>query len=223
MSLEINRFPSSRFFKKRRLSPVFIFIGINSLVFLAWGYSNYNLSTYYFMRSNFLVSWTSLTDGRIWTLVTSAFSHNMLWHFLINMFVLANFGPIVERILGRYHFIKFYFGAALISSLCHSIVSAFIIGDPSLPALGASGALSGLILIFSMVFPRERILIMGILPIPAFWGALLFVGLDIWGLVAQAEGGGLPIGHGAHLGGAFTGILYYLFVLRRRIGHVGFQ
>ncbi len=47
-------------------------------------------------------------------------------------------------------------------------------------------------------------------------GAFLFIGLDVWGLVAQSGGGGLPIGHGAHLGGAITGIIYYLLFLKPR-------
>ena len=84
-------------------------------------------------------------------------------------------------------------------------------------ALGASGAIAGLVLVFSLIFPREKILLMGIIPVPALFGALAFVGLDLWGLTAQAHGGGLPIGHGAHLGGALTGMLYYVFFLRRRI------
>jgi membrane associated rhomboid family serine protease len=54
-------------------------------------------------------------------------------------------------------------------------------------------------------------------------GALAFIGLDVWGLIAQAEGGGLPIGHGAHLGGAFTGILYYFLFLRGRIPRGGYD
>ncbi|MCB0356276.1 MAG: hypothetical protein KDD40_04675, partial [Bdellovibrionales bacterium] len=54
-----------------------------------------------------------------------------------------------------------------------------------------------------------------ILPVPAIFGALAFVGLDLWGLYTQTQGGGLPIGHGAHLGGAFTGICYY-FILRHQ-------
>lgn len=67
------------------------------------------------------------------------------------------------------------------------------------------------------MFPREKILLFGIIPLPAIVGALAFIGLDIWGVVAQAGGGGLPIGHGAHLGGAITGIIYYLLYLRPRL------
>lgn len=169
------------------------------------------------MEQNFLVSWDGLRDGRYWTLWTSAFSHNLLFHILINMFVLNSFGSLLEQVLGSWTFLKFYFLAAAISSLTHGVVSAFVLSQPELPALGASGAVAGLVLLFSFMFPREKILIFGFIPIPALWGALVFVGLDLWGLFAQAEGGGLPIGHGAHLGGAFTGILFYFFSVRRRL------
>ena len=167
------------------------------------------------MAKNFFVSWSSLADGRYWTLLTSVFSHNSFLHLFVNMFVLMNFGPIVERVLGPRRFFKFYMVAGVISSFSHAAVSAFLIGDPAIPALGASGAISGIIMLFSAMFPREKILLFGLIPVPAAIGAVLFVGIDIWGLIAQAEGGGLSIGHGAHLGGAFTGLVYF-FILRNR-------
>jgi hypothetical protein len=49
---------------------------------------------------------------------------------------------------------------------------------------------------------------------PALGGVLLFVGFDIWGLIAQGQGGGLPIGHGAHLGGALAGALFWWLQMR---------
>lgn len=164
--------------------------------------------------NHFLVSWDSLIFGRPWTLITSVFSHNMFLHFFMNMFVLNSFGTILERILGSWRFVKIYFVAGAFSSFCHAFVSAWILHQPDLPALGASGAVSAIIILFSLMFPREKILLFAIIPIPAILGAILFIGLDIWGLVAQAEGGGLPIGHGAHLGGALAGIVYYLLYLR---------
>jgi membrane associated rhomboid family serine protease len=141
----------------------------------------------------------------------------MFLHFFMNMYVLSSFGPIVERLLGSFRFFGFYLSAGIVSSLSHSLVSAYILREPDLPALGASGAIAGVILLFSMLFPRQKILIFGLIPIPAVWGAFLFIGLDLWGLMAQAGGGGLPIGHGAHLGGAFTGIFYYYFFLRPKL------
>ena len=169
------------------------------------------------MARHFLVSWIALEEGRFWVLVTSAFSHFNFLHFFINMYVLMSFGGFMEKALGRLRFLSFYLLAGIVGSLGHSVVSNFYLHQPEQPALGASGALAGIILLFSLLFPKEKLLIFGFIPIPALFGALLFIGLDIWGLVAQSDGGGLPIGHGAHLGGAFTGIVYFLFFLRPRI------
>jgi membrane associated rhomboid family serine protease len=195
--------------KWARAIPVIVVSNI--LVFLLW---NTGGSESQFMIDHFLVSWTGLSQGRFWTLITSVFSHNALWHLLLNMYVLSGFGSVVERILGTGRFLKLYLIAGLLSSLCHTLVSNFLLNQPDLPALGASGAISAVILFFSLMYPRQKVLILGLIPIPAFWGAVLFIGLDIWGLIAQTEGGGLPIGHGAHLGGALTGIIYYFLFCR---------
>jgi membrane associated rhomboid family serine protease len=190
---------------------VLIFLIINAAVFAAWLW--YGGSP--FMVDNFLVSWDGLAAGRWWTLLTSEFSHVWFLHFFINMYVLASFGPIVEYTIGSQRFFSFYIAAAVIASLSHAAVSNYIIGQPGIPALGASGAISGVILLFSFLYPRARLLLFGIIPMPAIFGALLFVGLDVIGLIAQSTGGGLPIGHGAHLGGAATGVLYYLLLISR--------
>lgn len=198
----------------RRLAVPTIIV-LNVLVFFAWLYPSENVVE--FMIQNFLVSWTGLSEGRYWTLLTSAFSHNMFWHIFINMFVLQNFGSVLEQLIGSKAFLKFYLVAAVFSSFCHAFVSAWILHEPDIPALGASGAVSGLILVFSLVFPKEKILVLGLIPVPAIFGALLFIGLDVWGLIAQAGGGGLPIGHGAHLGGALAGIIYFFGYLKPRL------
>lgn len=190
---------------------VLVILAINTCVFVAW----LVLGQSPFMVENFLVSWDALVAGRTWTLLTSEFSHLWFLHFFINMYVLASFGPIVENTIGSGRFLSFYLVAAVVASLAHAVVSAYLMGRPELPALGASGAISGVILLFSFLYPRARILLFGIIPMPALFGAFLFVGLDIIGLIAQSGGGGLPIGHGAHLGGAATGALYYWIVIRR--------
>lgn len=189
-------------------------LALNAAVFVFWNYSS--AVTPEFMQTHFLVSWEALLAGRHHTLVTSVFSHNQFFHFLLNMLVLHSFGAIMQNTLGTLRFLFFYFSAGVFSSLAHAIVSAVLLDDASLPALGASGALSGLILLFSLIYPREKLLFFGLVPMPAIFGALLFIGIDIWGLTAQASGGGLPIGHGAHLGGSFIGLVYYLFFYRRR-------
>jgi membrane associated rhomboid family serine protease len=202
---------------RRLIIPIIILL--NVLVFICWQIPDYQD----FMLENFTVSWTLLEQGRYWTLLTSVFSHNMLMHILINMLVLQSFGTIMAAVLGTRRFLAFYLVAGMVASFSHAFVSAFIVGNPDIPAVGASGAIAGLVLVFSLMFPREKILLFFIIPLPAMVGALAFIGLDIWGLIAQAEGGGLPIGHGAHLGGAFTGILYYFLFLRGRIPRGGYD
>jgi membrane associated rhomboid family serine protease len=196
----------------RRPLIVPLILAVNVAVFLLW----FSASRLEFMVDNFTVSWEGLEQGRYWILLTAVFSHNLFFHILINMFVLNSFGSVIEEALGSFRFLRFYLVAGIISSLTHALVSAFIIHEPQMRAVGASGAISGLVLLFSLMFPREKLLLFGLIPVPALIGALAFIGLDIWGLVAQAGGGGLPIGHGAHLGGALTGIIYYFMILRRR-------
>ena len=197
-----------------RTPAVSVIIGINVLVFLAWQAASVLPNLENFMVVNFLVSTSRLMHGYLWTLVTAAFSHNELWHVAINMFVLWSFGTVLERLWGTRIFVIFYLVAAVASSLTHCAVSSLIMGNGDIPALGASGAVSGLLLAYALYFPRHKILLFGVIPVPALAGVLAFVGIDLWGLVAQSRGGGLPIGHGAHLGGALAGALMYFFWLR---------
>lgn len=201
----MNRFFSSFF--------VTLILGINIAVYIAWqGYVDRE-----FMMANFLVSYDHLREGRWWVLLTSVFSHNWFLHFLLNMMVLSNFGRLIEVVIGHLPFIMFYLVAGVVASLSHVFVSALILHEPQMAALGASGAISGLVLVFALMFRKEKIYLLGILPMPALVGALAFIGLDLWGLFAQAKGGGLPIGHGAHLGGAFAGVVFFFVYIRPRM------
>jgi membrane associated rhomboid family serine protease len=200
-------------FRTHRSIVVPAIVAINAAVFVSWHVS---AEMQKFMLKNFTVSWRDISQGHYWVLLTSVFSHNMLWHILINMMVLLSFGPPLERILGHARFLAFYLAAGILSSLSHALVSYQVLGAPDLPALGASGAIAGVILVFALVFPKEKILLFAIIPLPAIVGALGFIAIDIWGLTAQAGGGGLPIGHGAHLGGAFTGVLCFLWWRTRK-------
>jgi len=199
-----------------RAKVVATLVGANIVVFLLWQAARTQPDLQVFMVRNFLVSAVHVANGRWWTLITSAFSHFELWHIALNMIVLWSFGTLLERILGWRSFLGLYMVSAVVASVSHCLVSALLLGKPAQAALGASGAVSAVLLVFALLFPREKILIFGIIPIPALVGALLFIGLDVFGLMAQRAGGGLPIGHGAHLGGALTGFLYWAFVLRQR-------
>lgn len=195
---------------------VTITIGINLVVFVLWQLAKESESIALFMIDNFLVSWTGMMDGRVWTLVTSAYSHMDLMHVLVNMFVLWSFGTALERLWGRRTFIQFYLICSVVGSLAHAVASAWIIGAPEIPALGASGAVCGLLMAFALHFPKSRILLFGIVPIPALVGVIGLVAFDAWGLINQSNGGGFGIGHAAHLGGGLAGGLFWLGNLQKR-------
>ena len=138
------------------------------------------------------------------------------WHLAINMFVLWSFSIVLEQLWGSRVFVAFYLTTGVVGSACHCLASACVMDEPGIPALGASGAVAGLLLAYAFHYPRNKILLFGIVPMPAIVGVLAFVGIDIWGLIAQSKGGGFSIGHGAHLGGALAGGLIWLFYLRTR-------
>jgi len=200
----------------RRPIAVPVIIAINVVVFLAWQAVRVDQSLEQVMAGNFLVSTSHLLQGHWWTLVTAAFSHIDFWHIAINMFVLWSFGTALERLWGTRIFVIFYLVASVVASASHCFVSSVLMGNPNIPALGASGAVSGLLLAFALLFPKHKILVFGVIPMPALVGALAFVAIDLWGLFAQSQGGGLPIGHGAHLGGALCGLLFWASYLRTR-------
>lgn len=165
-----------------------------------------------FMINNFLVSTDLVLQGRVWTLITSVFSHNLPIHLLINMLVFFSFARVMERILGPKRFLTLYFIAGIMGSLAHCFTSSIIINNSNLPALGASGAISGILVFFSLMFPKQLIYIFGLVPIPAIVGTIIFVSLDLVGLFTQAAGSAVPIGHGAHLGGALAGFIYFRYL-----------
>ncbi|MBA2404503.1 MAG: rhomboid family intramembrane serine protease [Bdellovibrionales bacterium] len=189
-------------------------VKLNIIVFLLWNfYGRFNPE---FMMSHFLVSGEALNQGRIWTLVTSVFSHTLLMHILLNMFVFYNFGVVIERVLGSKRFFWFFILAGVAGSLSHCLVSIFLLQQPQLAALGASGAVSGIVLLFALLFPHEKIYILGFIPAPAIWAAMLITGIDLWGLISQTKGSASPIGYGAHLGGAISALIYYASAHRPR-------
>jgi membrane associated rhomboid family serine protease len=201
----------------RLLAPtVTITIAINLVVFVLWQFAQDSENVAIFMIKNFLVSWTGVLDGSVWTVVTSAYSHMDLMHLLINMFVLWSFGVALERLWGRRTFIQFYMICSIVGSLAHCMASAWILDGPQIPALGASGAVCGLLMAFALHFPRSRILLLGIVPVPAMVGVIGLVAFDVWGLINQSKGGGFGIGHAAHLGGGLAGGLFWFGYLRQR-------
>jgi membrane associated rhomboid family serine protease len=190
-----------------RLTVVNVILGLNVFIFLVWMTGAVPAP---FMTEHFVVSWNHLAAGRWWVLVTALFSHVMIIHLVINMVVLLSFGAPLEQAMGSGRFLAFYLAAGVTGCLAHAVALQFLMGTPAQAACGASASLVAVLMLFALAFPKEQVLLFFVIPLPAIAAALAFVALDVYGLVYQTGGGGLPIGHGAHLGGALIGIVYFL-------------
>lgn len=148
--------------------------------------------------NNALVLVPGLLLVRPWTILSYMFLHGGLGHLFFNMLALFFFGPRVEMRLGSRHFLILY----LVSGITGALLS--LLFSPWAAIVGASGAVFGVLLAFAMYWPRDTILIWGIIPIEARWLVAGMTALALFGGFTGAQGG---IAHFAHLGGFLGGFL----------------
>ena len=153
-----------------------------------------------------LVLVPALIPMQPWTLITYMFLHGGLGHIGFNMLALYFFGSRVEARLGGRHFILLY----LISGIAGGLLS--LVFTPYAPIIGASGAVFGVSFAFAYFWPRDRILIWGVLPVEARWLVVFYAGMDLFGGITGSRTG---VAHFAHLGG-FVGAWVYLWWMNRR-------
>ena len=141
--------------------------------------------------------------ARPWTPFTYMFVHAGFGHIFFNMLSLFFFGPRLEERLGSGHFLALYFTSGLTGALLSFLTpTAFIVG--------ASAATFGVQLGFARYWPRDRILIWGVMPIEARW---LVVLMTLVSLRGGFSGGG-NVAHWAHLGG-YLGAAVFLVIMDR--------
>ena len=145
-------------------------------------------------------------------LISSGFIHAGIGHLFLNMFVLFFFGMVLERSIGREHFIALYLSALVISSL----PSLFQHRDnPEFATVGASGAVEGVLFGFILLFPLDPIYIMFIpFGIPAIIFGALFL---IYSVFASKREG--RVNHEAHIAGALWGFLYLIIFVPNTVDH----
>ena len=164
-----------------------------------------------------------------WQPVTHMFVHYDFWHILFNMYTLVMFGMIVERVLGTRRFLILYFvaglGAAALQTFAEWLsVFVFGVGNLSL-AMGASGAIYGVLVAFAMLYPQARLtLLFPPVTLDAKWMVLIFIGIELflgftgpqWALKhASNPETQVSIAHFAHLGGALFGFLLVWYWRKR--------
>ena len=147
------------------------------------------------------------SNSEWYRLVSGGFLHGGIAHLAFNMISLYFFGPVLEIILGPVNFLIMYFGALIVA---HGFLYAKYKDDPTYVAVGASGAISGVIFGFCLFFPFEKIYLFLIpIGIPAFLFAIGFAGYSYWAS-NQPPGSGIfgRVAHEAHLGGAVGGLIF---------------
>ena len=151
----------------------------------------------FFEDNNFWIA--PIREGRQWwRFVTSAFLHVNGTHLFINMFVLWEFGRVLERSLGEATFLVIYAGSLLAGNMWEYVDKR---DKPDYRAVGASGATSGVVLSFSMLAPFAMLGLFFIIPMWAIVAALLFISVSF--ILSRRPD--TMIAHGAHLGGALAG------------------
>jgi membrane associated rhomboid family serine protease len=158
-----------------------------------------------------------LEDGQWYRLLTAGFIHTGWWHLLFNIITLYFFGPEIERILGTLKFVLLYLGAEMAA---HCLTLYLHRDTPGYAAVGASGAISGVIFGYCLFYPFNKLYVFFIpVGIPAVIFAVLFVVLSI--SAAQQEGSGIlgRVAHEAHLGGAVGGLLLTMLLEPRVVAH----
>ena len=154
-----------------------------------------------------------LKRGQLWRLVTYAFCHDRygVWHLLINMLFLYWFGTRLEQMYGSKEFCLFYFASAVVAGAAFLALDYYT-GSPA-RAIGASGAVWGLVALYVVHHPYERINIYGLFPIEIRWLALFYLVFDLHPVLLALSGDGFVAGggvaHAAHVGGAAFGFVYF--------------
>lgn len=156
------------------------------------------------------------------TLLTSMFMHGSWMHLLGNMLFLWIFGDNVENALGKIRYLAFYLVTGVIASLAH-VFSTFAFGDnPFIPSLGASGAISGVLGGYLLLFPRKqvRVIMMRMLTsVPAIVAIGLWFVLQLiqaFGVISAGPRASGGVAFMAHVGGFVAGlVLVKIFAMGR--------
>jgi hypothetical protein len=158
---------------------------------------------------------------RFYPFITSQFLHGGWMHIIGNMWFLWIFGDNIEDRLGHFKFILFY----LLCGVAAGIAQVYTNPSSSVPTVGASGAIAGVMGAYTILYPRAKVLTLFVffffirfIEVPAF----IFLG--VWFLIQFLSGaatmaaGGAPVGVAwwAHIGGFVIGIILVLFLPKKK-------
>lgn len=149
------------------------------------------------------------------TLITSMFMHGSLAHIFGNMLFLLIFGDNIENRIGHFRYFLFYLVCGIIASLSQVMVSIMFESNTLVPSLGASGAISGVLGGYILLFPKRRVHVMifyQVVTVSAFFAIglwFVFQLINGIGVLGSSQSGG--VAYAAHIGGFIAGFLLIKF------------
>lgn len=152
----------------------------------------------------FLTDYFALTSSEVlskpWTLVTYIFLHAGFDHLFYNMFALAIFGAMLEKIIGGKKFLTVFFVAGIAAGIGSVIFYS--------SSIGASGAIYGIMGTLVVLRPRMPVFVGFMVPVPMIFAVILWAAGDFIGLFAPSEN----VAYAAHLFGLAFGLVYGLYL-----------
>jgi membrane associated rhomboid family serine protease len=185
-------------------------IGVNVLLFIAqlltYTHGNGRHDSNGLVTDWLILDTGKVLSGQVWRLLTYAFLHDpeTLWHIFFNMLFLWWFGSDLELIYGSREFLTFYLVAACLGGVAYT-GWAFATNQPSL-CLGASGAVTALLVLCACHFPHRLIYVMFLLPVPLWLFAIFNVAQDAFMFLGTIK---TPVAVVVHLAGAGFAFAYY--------------
>jgi membrane associated rhomboid family serine protease len=145
----------------------------------------------------------SIRKGEQIRMISSGFLHVDMSHLLFNMLTLWFFAPLVLTYLGNWTFVLIYMGSLIFGNL---LTYAFNKSNYSYRAVGASGAVTGVLYSAILLQPDMMLGLFFVIPIPAYLFGILYLLYSIYGMKTKNDN----IGHSAHFGGAIGGYIITL-------------
>jgi membrane associated rhomboid family serine protease len=165
------------------------------------------------IASGFVTDWLDLNvnavcHGQVWRLISYTFLHAGFWHILFNMLFLWWFGTDVEDLYGPREFLSFYLFGGLAGGVLFTLTSlpGYFAGHLVPGAVGASGAITAVMVLCAIHYPTKIIYVFFVLPVPLWLFAIGSVALDAFQMLSRVQ---TPIAVACHVGGAVFAFTYY--------------
>ena len=181
-------------------SPIVLLIIIANVLFSMKGFDDYSFLNKYKFQVGKVLGKEKIR------MLSSGFLHVDWMHLGFNMYALYVFGDIIATILGTVGFLIIYLGSLLAGSLYTLFYHK---KEPYYTAVGASGAVSGIVYSSILLFPDMQLLLFFAIPIPGYVFGVGYLLYSIYGMKKQVGN----IGHAAHLGGAIGGFVLTLALM----------